>query len=180
MRYSVKNKEEGQKVKEVLKILAEEFPYVTEGDVMNAMGYIPAPEAHGYGWPSKHILNGKIQVRKVKDTWFLYIFGEPVEIVEETEETKDDVNMFSTGDAICPGFPAEHPMATQLAVRLCRVTSKSKGVTTEEYGYFHRWSHNIAPIKDKGIVEQELAIVEMTDGTVRQVKPTNIIFGWED
>lgn len=60
--------------------------------------------------------------------------------------------------------------------RLCKVNDK--------YGYFHTWEHFSQPIEASimigghpgGVVSYITGIVEFSDGSVRRVDPTRIIF----
>lgn len=206
MKYSVKNKKEGERIKGIVKTIAEAFPYVTEGDVMNVFGYTPAPEAHSYGWPSEHILNGKMQVRKVKDTWFLYIFGKPEKLdpaddYEEPELPDVDICVFETEvfeklvKAIDDGFTklleCEQRTTDQtleylydsiipsffFCTRPCIIKAAKSGPKEKRKDRKAKF-HRWADLS-KG-VQQVVAIVEFGDGHIEQVQPDRVIFKEEE
>lgn len=60
----------------------------------------------------------------------------------------------------------------------CKVykgSENNKPVYEEFEGYFHGWGKDLQE-DEQGFHEQTIAIVEMEDGTIKEVFPTNIKF----
>lgn len=197
--YVGRDKKNGETLREVIKLEIKQKKsdgYISAATITNLIGKYPyADEKEGlvpsslpyYGWKFDDVLK-KMRLRQTKSGWFLY-FPKTVELpfgdsfkgdvitAEEEPEATKPIN-----DAVCPGFNVDGRLeiAPHLSVRCCRVISKKKNTKVTEYGYFHRWFHSRMPNSDGEMLEQELAIVEFKDGSIRQIRPDHIIFGWEE
>lgn len=159
MRFYVKDKTTGENIRSTMNRLAELQDYITIANVYNAFGLIPEPEMKVKGWYSREI-KGKIRLRETKAGFFLYIPKDPVYLNNENIKTY----------LLYPnGYPWE--------LRRCVVISRpKKGVIKEEKGWYHTTYQSIITKGDGLVIASALSLVEMEDGTFRNVKPTNIRF----
>lgn len=94
MKFGLEDKKKGYLIKERLIEIAKQYPTVLYSDVMEAFGYIPAPETFTLGWDSDFIKSGKnMRVAKSGTQWFLYIFGKPHNVEPIVESDKTDLEI---------------------------------------------------------------------------------------
>ena len=206
MKFYLVTKGEGTKIKKKIRELIDDAKYVSVKHICEVIGERIRPDLGSdyIGWECNE-LKKKMRIRETKIGWYLYLpeptelpFGDDIGKVPEPEEKckneygwKDE----SVGEIIdssekkwnsyiltpATGFKDDIELAVHLAVRCCRVISKpSKNKIKEEFGFFHGWFELKVPKSDGTELMYPIGIVEMQDGTVRQVKPDHIIFGWED
>lgn len=153
MKFWTDTKEKGEKVKHYIRDLAKGDTPVALSDVMEGFGHLPDPSTFNMIFDSHELLK-KMRLRELKSGWFLYL--------PEPYESKD---LVIPQDAI-------KVLNDYIYGRPCYVTNKRK----KEPG----WSHGKSDLKftkaDGTEIAYPIFVVEMYDGTVRQVKPENIIF----
>lgn len=171
MRFCVDTREKAEESKKKIKKLMTNQKYISLGKVLSVWHSNPVTEAYYEGWTCETVKR-TLRIRKIKDGWALYLPDETIDMPwkpKPTEaETKSTVFM---GTTINP----------DTCLRQCRVISKpKKNVIAEDFGYFHCWFQSSMPDRNGNLIQQALGIVEMQDGTIRQVRPDHIIFGWEE
>ena len=160
------------------------------------------PGTEFLGWTDKHIPEiRKARIREIKDGFGLYL-PDPVKIIPEPDLPVSNLATDKETAAKMTINPMElvfempirdkekidyfidrlFDMELRLAlVEKTKVRVKSKarnGYEKIEYGYYIDSDENVITKKDGTIIKQKLWIIKMTDNTVREVKPKNVIFGW--
>ena len=159
MKFYVGDRELGENVRSTINRLTKLQDYVTIANVMNAFGLYPDPETKVKGWYSEEI-RGKIKLRETKAGLCMYIPGDPVYLNNE------NIKAYIL-----------YPDGTPYYLRDCVVISHpKKGVVKEEKAWFHTIYQNVVTKKDGTVISNALALVEMQDGTIRNVMPTSIRF----
>ena len=197
-----KDKENGEILKNAVKLKIKQKKsedYISVATVSDLIGVRPekgkeVPSVLSsmsyYGWSCEDVRKN-MRLRQTKEGWFLYFpktvelpFGDSFEDrtinFEEIPEKEIDTYEIFPSDTVVPADKDHEVIIPDLAVRCCRVVSRKKNTTVTEYGFFHRWFHSRMPNSEGEMLEQELAIVEFRDGSVRQIRPDHIIFGWEE
>ena len=171
MKFKVESKEKGYSYKKAILKELEDALWVTVEDVCNIVPDAKSLDDNNkhIGWNEEADLKKKIRVRQTKDGWWLYLPDPNYDDLEDrlSDESLLDQIMILMTESVY-GIP-------------CRVISKpKKNVVREEFGYSYG-GFQLKFTKSNG---EEIAypvfLVRMIDGTARQVKPENIIFGWED
>lgn len=181
MKFYVETKKVGEAIKKAIRKKAKESDYILGSDVIEAFGKVPAKEMKEIHWKSSILLK-KMRLRETKNGWFLYLpeperkttlnstledHGLNVVIFEEDEFYK------KIGEIINAASWSDFSPSNR-----CRVISKpTKNTVREEPGY----SLGIFQLDFMKSNDERVAfpvfVVVMDDGSVRQVKPENIIFG---
>lgn len=170
MRFCVKTREDGEDAKKKIKKMMENEEYISLGMILRIWHQEPIEESYYKGWRCSTVKR-KMRLRKIKNGWALYLPDETIEMPWKPKPCDEPIEAMINLDSI------EH----RLNLRTCRVISKpKKNVIAEDFGFFHCWFQSSMPDRNGNMIMQALGIVEMQDGTVRQVRPDHIIFGWEE
>ena len=170
MRFCVKTREDGEDAKEKIKKMIEDEEYISLGMILKIWHPEPVEESYFVGWRSSTVKR-KMRLRKIKDGWALYLPDETIEMPWKPKPIEAETKATFMGTTLSP----------DVCLRQCRVISKpKKNVIAEDFAFFHCWFQSAMPDRNGNMIMQALGIVEMQDGTVRQVRPDHIIFGWEE
>lgn len=168
MRFCVTNQKEAEEAREKIRTLAKSSEYVSIGQVLSIWHPNPVEEAYYEGWRSLTVKN-KLRIRKIKTGWAIYLPDETIDMPWKPKPLEAGTKATFMGTTLSP----------DVCLRQCRVISKpKKNVIAEDFGYFHCWFQSSMPDRNGNLIQQALGIVEMQDGTVRQVRPDHIEFGW--
>ncbi len=165
MKFYVETKKNGEKIKKKIKRWCDKWSYITEADILGMFGHTPAEEAFDTGWASEDVKK-KMRLRETKDGWFLYIPGE--------------VNLI--GKDKTPPIPLCKELVKIPLLMPCKVISKpTKNSVREEYGYSAPipFQLDFEKSNDERVAFPVFVVIMKNDGSVRQVKPENIIFELE-
>lgn len=181
--YVGRDKKNGEKLREIVKLEAKKKPkgYISVETVKHLIGTGKTSliEERYYGWSCEDVRK-KMRLRQTKEGWFLY-FPKTMDLPFGDSFSNMTINFEEKPERVVDNNPKIADIfAKELDLRLCRVISKKKNTVIEEFGFFHRWFHSRMPNSDGEFIEQELAIIEFKDGSVRQIRPDHIIFGWEE
>ena len=182
--YVGKDKKNGEKLRDNIKLEIKKKPkgYISIETIIGLIGNkknTSLIEDRYRGWGCEEVQK-KIRLRQTKEGWFLY-FPETTELPFGDSFNEDPIFYEGIPKKVVDDQPDyDRIFAEDLNLRLCRVISKKKNTVIEEFGFFHRWFHSRMPNSDGEFIEQELAIVEFKDGSIRQIRPDHIIFGWEE
>lgn len=168
MKFYVETKKYGEKIKKKIKRWCDKYPVITEANVIAMFGHTPAEETFDTGWASEDAKK-KMRLRETKDGWFLYIPGE-VDLGGKDKTPKEEKPPI--------------PLCKQLRKTLmpCKVISKpTKNSVREEYGYSLPipFQLDFEKSNDERVAFPVFVVIMKNDGSVRQVKPENIIFELE-
>ena len=185
MKFYVETKKVGEAIKKAIRKKAKESDYILGSDVIEAFGKVPAKEMKEIHWKSSILLK-KMRLRETKNGWFLYL-PEPERrstLNSTLEEHGINIVVFDEDDFYKK--IGEIINATLFSASWwnfssnsrCKVISKpTKNTVREEPGY----SLGVFQLDFMKSNDERVAfpvfVVLMDDGSVRQVKPENIIFG---
>lgn len=179
MKFYVETKKNGEKIKKKIKRWCDKWPYITQADVIGMFGHTPAEEAFDIGWASEDVKK-KMRLRETKGGWFLYIPGE-VDLSGKEQMPKED-NVTLTDEDIWRIVDQTMRMVIGTHAGLpCKVISKpTKNSVREEEGLsLGVFQLNFTKADDEVVAFPVFVVVMKNDGSVRQVKPENIIFELE-
>ena len=169
MRFCVNTQKDGEEARKKIRKMMKGNEYISIGQILELWHSRPVDESYYEGWKCSTVKK-KLRLRKIKTGWALYLPDETIEMPWKPKPIDSP-----TEASINP------KLLEKLDLRTCRVISKpKKNVIAEDFGYFHCWFQSAMPNSHGDIIMQALGIVEMQDGTVRQVRPDHIIFGWEE
>ena len=169
MRFCVNSQKDGEEARKKIRKMMKDEEYITIGQILELWHSRPVDEAYYEGWKCS-VAKRKLRLRKIKGGWALYLPDETIDMPWKPKAPEPIT--WSINPDVIPD---------KLNLRTCRVISKpKKNVIAEDFGYFHCWFQSAMPNSHGDIIMQALGIVEMQDGTVRQVRPDHIIFGWEE
>lgn len=170
MKFYVETKKNGEKIKKKIKRWCDKWSYITQADVIAMFGHTPAKEAFYTGWASEDAKK-KMRLRETKDGWFLYIPGEVDLRGKEKTPKKEKLPI-----PLCKELK-------KIALLIpCKVISKpTKNSVREEYGYSTPipFQLDFEKSNDERVAFPVFVVIMKNDGSVRQVKPENIIFELE-
>ena len=178
MKFYVGTKEKGEEIRRQIREIVKGDGYISAGRIDTIIFGAPVRfSAEFYGWPFEDVRK-KMRLRETKNGWYLYFpqtmdlpFGDSVVDYPLESEKKEGV-----GPIDIPG----NVQLDVLGLRTCRVVSKRKDKEITQLGFFHGWYQLKVPKTGGDSIMYPIGIVEMEDGSVKQVKPERIIFGWEE
>lgn len=185
MKFWAETKKKADAIRKAIREYCKEKDVITEANIIELFGHVPDPETKKYFWNSEDVLK-KIRVRQTKDGWWLYL-PEP-ERKSALNSTLEDhgINIVvfdedefyeKVGDIINATLFSASWLDFSPNNR-CKVISKpTKNTVREEFGYASSMPFQLTFTKSNDeVVAFPVYVVRMDDGSVRQVKPENIIF----
>lgn len=185
MKFWTDTKEKGEKVKHYIHDLAKGDTPVALSDVMEGFGHIPDPSTYNMIFDNEELLK-KMRLRELKSGWFLYL-PKPIATIEYNSEpiepkcicSKEENNLTEVLDRLADAITSMADM--NWIFPKCRyITKPKKNSIKEQKAYYIGTFQSTMPSDDGVLISQPLSIIVIVDGTVRQVKPTSLIFDMED
>lgn len=181
MKFYVETKKVGEAIKKAIRKKAKESDYILGSDVIEAFGKVPAKEMKEIHWKSSILLK-KMRLRETKNGWFLYL-PEPEKrstLNSTLEDRGLNIVIFEEDEfnEMIENIIEKSVKTSCLNMSRCRVISKpTKNSIREEFGYTLPIPFQLDFMKSNDErVAFPVFVVVMDDGSVRQVKPENIIF----